>query len=476
MLQSSLARSARKSWWIILLSVVICTGIAAAVTFATVPVYQSTVRFYVFAPTATGQSALQADELARLRIIGYASLLTSEKIVEQISKASGVDESVETVTGMINANGDAETLILTANVRSIEQDEASAIASSIATNFNRLVNDLESAGNPEGAETVLNVVAGPTQDDNPVSPSETLNYGLGILIGLAIGMGVVIFRHRNDDALRSMDGLEAVSGLQLLATVPAAKKSEVRNLGVTSANSLQFEALRNLRTNLHFRSDADSLRALAVTSTETGHGVSSVAYNLAAACAEAGYRTLLIETDLRNPRLAERLGMSQENGLSDVLQHGGQFSSAFDPGPQEDLWIMCAGTASRRASELLSGKAMESVLRQAREAFDLIILDSAPLLPFADSRTLCALSDGVIVVARYGVSTPDSLRAGAETLELVGAKVLGLVFNAVPIDRRLRNRLSPEQTPSKVPESGTGNDPQQDPAPDGKRGLHVESQ
>lgn len=477
MLQNSFARSARKNWWIILISVLLCTGIAGAVTAATVPVYQSTVRFYVFAPTAEGQTALQADELARLRIIGYANLLTSEKIVEQISKASGVEESVETVTDMISANGDADTLILTANVRSEDQDEATAIASSIATNFNRLVNDLEGAGSPEGAETVLNVVAGPTQDDNPVSPRETLNYGLGILVGLALGVGLIILRSRADNTLRSIDNLEESSGLKLLATVPADRKMDRGSPGVSARNSLQLEALRNLRTNLHFRSDADSLRVIAVTSATVGEGASTVAFNLAAACAEAGYRTLLIETDIRNPQIVPGPGSGHKDGLAEVLQHERQFGSVINSGPHDQLSIMCAGTASGRASELLNAAAVEAVLRKAKEAYDLVVLDTAPLLPFADSRTVAALSDGVIVVARYGYSTTDGVRAGAETLELVGAKVLGIVLNAVPLPKGIRARFSSEREghaeagPAEGPET-----PPTGPATKEKRGQHVESQ
>lgn len=471
--QGNVVRSLRKNWWMVLLSVLLCTGIAAAVTAATVPVYQSSVRFYVFAPTATGQTALQADELARLRIVGYASLLTSEKIVEQITKASGVDQPVETVVDMIRANGDADTLILTADVRSADQDDASAIASAIATNFNRLVNELEESGSPD-AETVLNVVAGPTRDDNPVSPNEALNYGLGFLVGLALGLGLVIARSRADRSLRSIEDLEAVSGLKLLATVPAVRSVGGGTSGVAIRNSLQFEALRNLRTNLRFRSDADSPRVITVTSTSVGGGASTIAYNLAVACAEADYRTLLIEADLRNPQLSRRAGTEHEGGLSGILQHGADFGTVVAPGPHEGLWILGAGTPSGRASELLSGAAMQAVLATAKDSFDLVILDAAPLLPFSDSRTICALSDGVIVVARYGHSDPGGVRAAVETLDLVGANVLGVVFNGVPVPGRLGKDLSPEAVHGDRATSGARVVPVAQPEHGEKRGQHVE--
>ncbi|WDF34275.1 polysaccharide biosynthesis tyrosine autokinase [Arthrobacter agilis] len=420
----------------VLLSVLLCTGIAAAVTAATVPVYQSTVRFYVFAPTATGQTALQADELARLRIVGYASLLTSESIVEQIGKASGVDESVEDLQDMIRANGDAETLILTVDVRATDQEDASAIASSIATNFNRLVNDLEDSGSPD-ADTRLNVVAGPTSDDNPVSPRETLNYGLGLLIGLALGVGLVILRARGDEAVYSADELEAVSGLKLLGTVPAVQQAERTPISAAARRSIHFEALRNLRTTLHFRSDSEALRTIAVTSTSVGDGASTVAFSLAAACAEAGHRTLLVETDLRDPQLSRMLETGEERGLSDVLGGDADLRGVVTPSAQDGLWLLTAGSASERAPELLGSAEMKLALDEAKDLFDIVILDTAPLLPFADSRTICALADGVITVARYGRSNPAALKAAAETLHLVDATVLGVVFNAVPAGRHV---------------------------------------
>ncbi|THJ67836.1 polysaccharide biosynthesis tyrosine autokinase [Arthrobacter echini] len=435
MIQDNFVRSALRNWWMVLLSVLLCTGIAAVITAATVPVYESTVRFYVFAPTATGQTALQADELARLRIVGYARLLTSERIVEQIAKASGADLPIEEVQDMISANGDAETLLLTVNVRSTDQDEASALASSVATNFNRLVNDLEDSGSAD-ADTRLNVVAGPTSDDNPVSPRETLNYGLGILVGMALGMGLVILRGRSDASLYSVDDVEAASGLRLLATVPAVNRAGRRRSGGADRESVVLEALRNLRTTLRFRSDADALRTIAVTSSSRGEGTSTVALNLAAAFAEAGHRTVLVETDVRNPQLAETLETGERRGLSDVLAHPGDLLDVVTPGGEEGLWMMGAGSADERTPGVSGSADLDHFLDEARKSFDIVILDTASLLPFADARAFCAVSDGVVVVARYGRSNQGRLKAAEEMLDLVHANVLGVVFNAVPQSKR----------------------------------------
>lgn len=435
MIQDNFFRSALRNWWMVFLSVLLCTGVAAVITAVTVPVYESTVRFYVFAPTATGQTALQADELARLRIVGYARLLTSERIVEQIAKASGVDRPIDEVQDMISANGDAETLILTVNVRSTDQDEASALASSVATNFNRLVNDLEDSGSA-AADTRLNVVAGPTSDDNPVAPRETLNYGLGLLIGMALGIGLVILRGRADRSLYSVEDVEAASGLRLLATVPAVNRPGRMRSGVADRESIVLEALRNLRTTLRFRSDADALRTIAVTSSSRGEGTSTVALNLAAACAEAGHRTLLVETDVRNPQLAATLETGEGRGLSDVLGQPGDLLDVVMPGGQDGLWMMGAGSAVERVPGVPASADLDRFLDEAQKSFDIVVLDTAPLLPFADARAFCALSDGVVVVARYGRSNRGRLKAAAELLDLVHAKVLGTVFNAVPQGKR----------------------------------------
>jgi succinoglycan biosynthesis transport protein ExoP len=427
-------RSARKGWWIIVLSVLACLGIAAFVTATTVPVYQSTVRFYVSAPAATGQSALQADQLARQRIVGYAGLLTSDRIVEQVTKASGVSAPVADVTNMISAFGDSNTLLLTVNVNGPSKDDTYAVASAVATNFNRMVNDLENTGGP-GTESVLNVVAGPTRDDNPVSPRETLNLGLGLLLGLAIGVGILISRSRGDKSLRSTAELET-SAVPLLATVPAEKRHGPRSDPLAAvAGPLRLESARNLRTILHFRSDADSLRAIAVASPAAGEGRTTVAVNLALSCAEAGFRTLLVETDLRRPQLAEDFHLAVGGGLADVLQQGLDLTAAVQPTSRNGLSILPAGGATARASELLGTTTMEALLATAKERYDVVILDTAPLLPFADARIVSALADGVLLVTRFGQSTPERIRVGLESLHLVRAKVLGTVFNGVPLPR-----------------------------------------
>lgn len=434
----SFLRSVRKSWWILAVSVVVCVGLAVVVTVSTTPVYQSTVKFYVVASASTGQSALQADELARQRIVGYASLIGSERIVEQIAKASGVSQSVDDVTDMISAFGDAKTLILTVNVESSSQEDSVAVASALAANFNRMVDDLEGSGKDDDGGVVLNVVGGPTIDSNPVSPREKLNLGLGFLLGLAAGIGILIARTRADNTLRSTEQVESETGLRLLATVPAENNGMSGTDWLASwSGPLRREAARNLRTNLHFMPRADSLRVIAVASEARGEGRTTVAVDLAISCSEAGYRTLLVEGDLQHPRLATqlKLGDGGDGGLTELLNGTAEVSSVVRSTPGANLFVVLAGNETARAPELLSNFAMETAMSQFRETYDVIIVDTAPLLPFADSRILCALADGVVMVTRFGRSDPGRVHAGLECLELVQSNLLGAVLNAVPLQR-----------------------------------------
>jgi succinoglycan biosynthesis transport protein ExoP len=426
----------RSGWWKVLLATMLGIGCGVLATAVTTPVYQSTVRFYVFAPTAPGQTALQADELARLRIIGYASLLTSERVVEEISATAGVERSADELVDQIAAQGDPDTLLLTVNVRSADQDEAVAVGQSIATNFNRIVNDLEGAGNPDVAKTVLNLVSGPTRDDNPVSPREKLNVGLGGLVGLALGLGLVVARAQADRSYRSSDALERDFDLPLLATLPAPDSGPRGVPTSVELASLRWEAVRNLRTNLSFRTDAKHMKVLVATSTTDEEFAAPIAYLLATVYAEAGYRTLLVEADLRHPQIASEFKIDSDVSFNKLLDDQNDVALGEIPNIGANLFLLAASSDSSRATELLSASFMQDVLNLLRREFDIVIVSAASVLPFSDARSICALADGVVLITSFGKTTSEQIEAAKESLDMVRAPLIGLVFDGMPVSGR----------------------------------------
>lgn len=426
-------RSILRGWWILLLCVAMGLGIAFFVTERTTPMYQGSVRFYVVSPSVTGQSALQSLELSRGRIASYASLVKSDSFIEKVAERSGTGLTASEVADSINASADRETLMLTVTVTQEDPAMTSAIVGAVATDFGGAVNELETGRTPAGAETVLNVVSGPTVGSEPVSPRVPLNLSLGALLGLAAGVVVVILRRILDRRVRTADEVEELTELPLLARVPfsttAGKAARILERKSVSAVD---DAARRLRTNIDFIPSMPLAEVIAITSAKQGEGKSTVALMLARAWAEAGENVLLVEANLHRPRLANDIRLAKSIGLSDVLAGHLPLDRVIQHTAVDGLHAVAAGTLSSHPTELLRGGGIVAVLDDMRSRYSRVIVDAPALQPLSDTALLAARVDGTLLVVRYGKVTPELLTESLRNLESVNTHATGVVLNALP--------------------------------------------
>jgi capsular exopolysaccharide synthesis family protein len=398
-------------------------------------VYQSTVKFYVVSPPATGQSALQSLELSRGRIASYASLVKSDKFVENLVDTSSTGLSAADIAQSISASADQETLMLTVVVSLPDQAKSLAVAREIVSGLNSALDDVE-AGRTQsgGGKTVLNVVAGPTDETEPVSPRLSLNLGLGALLGLGAGIAIAVARRMTDHTLRTPEEVEDASGLPLLARIPAS--AEARKFsGVLEhrAASLLDEAARRLRTNMDHIPVLPASGVVLITSARAGEGKTTVALMLARSWAEAGEKVLLVETDLRRPRLASELKLGNSMGLAAVLAGRSGLSGVIQKTASDRLHIVAAGAVPENPTELLASQAMTAALGDMRGSYSRVILDAPAMQPFSDAALLAVQADSTVLVVRYQNVTRELLGASLRNLELVKATVAGAVLNALPL-------------------------------------------
>jgi len=194
------------------------------------------------------------------------------------------------------------------------------------------------------------------------------------------------------------------------------------------------EAVRTLRNSIMLTDFDRRLKCILMTSASPSEGKSTVAAHLAIAHAEQGHKTLLIDGDMRRPSLHKLFGVDNVAGLSKVLEHGVDWHEILlKPRPDLDLQIMPAGPSTRRAADLV-GAALPKLLDQAREEFDLVILDAPPLLGFPEPLQMAASVDGVIVVTRAGQTERKAVAAVLNTLGHLRANLVGLVLNEVKKD------------------------------------------
>ena len=283
----------------------------------------------------------------------------------------------------------------------------------------------------------------------PIRPNKKLNLLLGFFTGLFLGVGLAFLQEYLDSSVRSLEDIRSYLKFFPLGMVPFVERSVkdgsalaepkdkelARILWLSSDSDIPLyvsEAYRIVRTNLAFGSVDQSLKTLQVTSAVKGEGKTTTAANLAISFALTGYRTLIVDADMRRPTLHRLLGVEAIGvGLSDALTNGTSWESCAIPTPTPHLYFMSAGTIPPNPAELLSSKRMKALVEELGKNFDIVIFDSPPVISVADSAILASRVDGTIFVSRAGFIPRHLCLQAKVALESVKAKVIGCVLNGV---------------------------------------------
>ena len=252
--------------------------------------------------------------IATRRITSYVGLLDSDLTAQAVIDATGVPLTASQVKARVSGESDLNTVLLTANVIDSDPERSFQIAQGLAENFGTIVNQVDPIG-PDRVD--LRVISGPNLNPDPVSPRMSVNLVVGLGIGLLVGVIVALVRFLLDNTIRQAATLRNLTGAPVLGLVPfdrGAKKSPL--IAPDQARSVRAEAFRKIRTDLQFVDAARPAHVLVLTSALAVEGKSSTSVNLALSFADSGRRTLLVEGDLRRPRVADLLGMERAVGLT----------------------------------------------------------------------------------------------------------------------------------------------------------------
>ncbi len=290
--------------------------------------------------------------------------------------------------------------------------------------------------------------------NSPVGPERKKNIILAFLVSLAVGCGLAFLMDWLDDSVHHSENIENDLGLPLLATIPTAylsfgKRLLLKNVALTRRSRLRknfynpavfekpefLEAYLQLRTHLLLSTSGGPPQSILVTSGEEGEGKTITAINLASSLSKTGDKILLIDADLRCPRIHLIKGINNDYGLTALLTAKEVNDDLLDMTIQKDdssnLHILPAGERSVNPANLLCSEEMRALLVKLSEKYTHIIIDSPPVLYFADSTILSTLVDSVIIVVRDNKSSRLSVQKAKKVLQNVGAKVIGMVLNGV---------------------------------------------
>ncbi|MCC6493814.1 MAG: polysaccharide biosynthesis tyrosine autokinase [Pirellulales bacterium] len=286
------------------------------------------------------------------------------------------------------------------------------------------------------ASLIVNIleVAGPAP--LPSYPSQARFLAAGLLLGGLVGFGLAWLRELMDHRLKSVDEVSDVVQLSVFGVVPyadaAGDRSRAGQLMVQAPRSPVAEAVRTLRTALHFGLAGQEAKIVAVTSPLPGDGKTTVASNLAIAMAQADQRVLLIDADLRKPSQHLIFKLAPEKGLASVLSARMPAGEAIVSSVVGALDVLPCGPLPANPVELLNNGYFAELLQSLKARYDKIIIDSPPVLPVADARIIAAVSDATLLVLRAERSTRRSALGARNELWRVRATRLGVVLNGVP--------------------------------------------
>jgi succinoglycan biosynthesis transport protein ExoP len=271
--------------------------------------------------------------------------------------------------------------------------------------------------------------------NSPFLPRKQRDISLAALTGLLLAVGLVFFFEYLDNRIKTPQELRALLNVPFLGMVPAVS-GDYPAL-ITEAVPPNFaESIRSVRTNVLFSSAEEGAHVVVITSAGPGEGKSVVSSNLAVSLAQAGQRVLLIDADMRRPRVHEIFDMSQEPGLSNLLVGDCKPSEAVRKwSAVNGICVLPAGMIPPNPSELLGSKRFEEYIATLGEHFDWVIIDSPPVLAVADACVVANGASGVIFVVGADQTSRAAAREAVHQLQSAHARVIGAVLNRVDLER-----------------------------------------
>lgn len=269
----------------------------------------------------------------------------------------------------------------------------------------------------------------PMVSDAPVSPNVTLNLVLGAVVGLIFGVGIAFFLEYLDTSVKSLEDVERYLQVPVLAVIP----KDVGILHKQSGMSPDAEAYRILRTNIEFNRKNPEDNAITVVSGGAGEGKSTTLVNLAYICAQGGYTTLMIDADLRRPRLHTFFDINNSVGLTNYLTTELMLEDVILQTPVDNLYFMPSGILPADAAGILNSRRMSELIQDVKQRFDLVLVDSPPILGVSDASVLASEVDLTMIVIQHRKLPRNMLLRVKHAVENVGGNVIGVVLNNVDV-------------------------------------------
>ncbi len=439
--------------WFFLILLFTILGFSAAVfyNYGAPIMYQSETSLYVEPQVNSNQVNYDSISSNQKMVKTYTEIIKSRKILTKVIKDLDKDYTVAELSKMLSVSSVSDTEIIIIKVTSEHKNEARDIANSIAEIFIEEIKETMDITN-------IKVIDEAIVNNEPVAPNKTLNCVIGSGLGVCIGLLLAFIIESMNTKIVTHEDVKKYLGLKTIGVIPhnsievenknikKKKKSYEKNKAlrgeeisiITDSTSVISESVRMVRTNLNFL----DLKVINVVSTLPSEGKTSLICDLAASFAMLEKKVLIIDCDLRKPKVHKKFGVSRKNGVTDVILSRGEISLADAIQKYEDketrvrVDVLAAGSRIANPSELINKKSFETMLEELKKHYDLIFIDCSPISSMTDGVLVSKLADGTVYVIESERTDYPVIQSCIEELKGNKVTLLGAVLTKVNVKRQ----------------------------------------
>lgn len=418
---------ARRSWLPLVLSVVVGAAVAYTASRLVTPTYRATTTLLVIQQQTEGVVGLSDLQASERLANTFSELVTVRPVLEEAIARGGFQLTVDEMRGRLTVVSPPATQLLEITAEASTGEAARDLANTVASVFIR--SNQSALANRPGIVSIVERAEAPTR---PAAPNPLFNAIAAAVLSLMAASIVVVVAEYLDDTVKTDEQVAELTGLPVIGHVlrfPSTAHSQLQ-AGIEPSGQAA-EAYRAIRTNVTYAlAPQDGATRLLVTSARAGEGKSTTTANLAIVFGLAGSRVLLVDADLRRPSQHRVFGVTNGAGLSTILTRPEiELRSVVQRSAYERVWVLPSGPIPGTPSELLGSPRMAAFLDLVGGHFDVVLLDTPPVLAVTDPVVLLAQASTALVVAEHGKTRTGELKLAVQRLAMSGKPISGIVLN-----------------------------------------------
>lgn len=438
---------ALKRWYIIVICFLVATGSSFAINqYYLKPVYKAQATLFLGKESDKLSSLSFADiQLNNQLVTDYRELLKSNLVAKNINEKLGVN--IAMFKNNVNVQTVKDSRIFSISYEDTNPKLATDVVNELALVIKQMASDIIEVKNVK----IIDIANEPTV---PIKPNKTKNIGMGAILGLISGAALIFISSIIDHTFKRTEEVERRLNLNVIGAIPKfeggkrgkqKKKNQklleddyLKNLiAKNDPKAAASEAFREIRTNLHYTSVDKEIKTIVVTSPSMGDGKTVTAVNLAVVLAKSGKNVIIIDADLRKPKVHHYFGIKNTEGLTNILADEKEVTKKKYSSVEgiSNLNIITSGPIPPNPAEILSSKKMQQFLEQLANAYDIIIIDSPPVGQVTDAAILSGICDGTILVIASNQTKIEMAVRAKKALDSVNANTIGAILTKMDTGR-----------------------------------------